>query len=96
VSAVSDVLLAIGVIVELACCIGVLVMGDAYDKLHYLGPATIVGPVCIAAAIVAQEAFDQAGVKSLLTAALLIVAGPVLTHATARAMSIRRRDGEPT
>jgi len=95
-SAAIDVLLAIGVAVELACCIGVLVMGDAYDKLHYLGPATIVGPVCIAAAIVTQESLDQAGVKSLLTAGLLIVAGPVLTHATARAMSIRQRDGEPT
>ena len=43
-AAVIDVLLAIGVAVELACCVGVLVMGDAYDKLHYLGPATIVGP----------------------------------------------------
>jgi len=95
-SAAIDVLLAIGVAVELACCIGVLVMGDAYDKLHYLGPATIVGPVCIAAAVVVQQSLDQAGVKSLLTAGLLIVAGPVLTHATARAMSIRQRDGEPT
>ena len=37
-------LLAFGVIVELACCVGVLVMHDAYDKLHYLGPAAIVGP----------------------------------------------------
>jgi len=95
-SAVIDVLLALGVTVELACCVGVLVMGDAYDKLHYLGPATIVGPVCIAAAVVVQQSLDQAGVKSLLTAGLLIVAGPVLTHATARAMSIRQRDGEPT
>jgi monovalent cation/proton antiporter MnhG/PhaG subunit len=95
-SPVIDALLAFGVVVELACCVGVLVMGDAYDKLHYLGPATIVGPVCISAAIVVRESLDQAGVKSLLTAGLLIVAGPVLTHATARAMSIRQRDGEPT
>ena len=43
-----------------------------------------------------RVALDQAGVKALLTAGLLIVAGPVLTHATARAMSIRQRDGEPT
>jgi len=96
VSAVVDVLLVLGVAVELACCVGVLVMGDAYDKLHYLGPATTLGPVCVAAAIVVQESFGQAGVKAILTAALLIVAGPVLAHATARAMSIRQRDGEPT
>ena len=85
-------LLAFGVGVELACCVGVLVMRDAYDKLHYLGPAAIVGPVAIAAAIVIREALSQAGIKALLTAALLIVASPVLTHATARALYIRQRD----
>ena len=95
-SAVVDVLLVLGVAVELACCVGVLAMADAYDKLHYLGPASTVGPVCIAAAIVVRESFGQAGVKAVLTAVLLIVAGPVLAHATARAMSIRQRDGEPT
>jgi monovalent cation/proton antiporter MnhG/PhaG subunit len=86
------VLLAIGVGVELACCLGVLVMDDAHDKLHYIGPAAIIGPLAIAAAIVVRESFSQAGVKALLTAALLIVANPVLTHATGRALYIRRRD----
>jgi monovalent cation/proton antiporter MnhG/PhaG subunit len=87
-----DVLLTFGVAVELACCVGVLVMDDAYDKLHYLGPATIVGPVAIAAAIVVRESLSQAGIKALLTAGLLIVASPVLSHATARALYIRQRD----
>jgi monovalent cation/proton antiporter MnhG/PhaG subunit len=86
------VLLSIGVVIELACCVGVLVMEDAYDKLHYLGPAAIVGPLVIAAAVVARESFSQAGVKALLTAGLLILASPVLTHATARALYIRQRD----
>jgi len=86
------ILLGFGVFVELACCIGVLVMDDAYDKLHYLGPATILGPVAIAAAVVVRESLSQAGVKAVLTALLLIVASPVLSHATARALSIRQRD----
>jgi monovalent cation/proton antiporter MnhG/PhaG subunit len=93
------VLLTFGVTVELACCLGVLVMSDAYDKLHYLGPAAIVGPLAIAAAVVVRESLSQAGVKALLVAALLMVASPVLTHATARALYIRRRDHldpEPT
>jgi monovalent cation/proton antiporter MnhG/PhaG subunit len=91
------VLLVAGVAVELACCIGVLVMDDAYDKLHYLGPAAIVGPLAIAAAVLVRESFGQAGIKALLTAALLIVASPVLSHATARALYIRQRDHiEPT
>jgi monovalent cation/proton antiporter MnhG/PhaG subunit len=91
-SIVVAVLIGFGVAVELACCIGVLVMEDAYDKLHYLGPAAIVGPLAIAVAVVVREALSQAGIKALLTATLLIVASPVLTHATARALYIRQRD----
>lgn len=87
-----DVLLALAVAVELACCLAVVVMDDAYDKLHYLGPAAIVGPLAVAAAIVIRESLSQAGIKALLTAALLIVASPVLSHATARALYIRQRD----
>jgi monovalent cation/proton antiporter MnhG/PhaG subunit len=92
VSVVVAALLAAGVVIELACCVGVLVMQDAYDKLHYLGPAAIVGPVLIAAAVVVRESFSQAGIKSLLTAGLLVIASPVLSHATARALYIRQRD----
>jgi monovalent cation/proton antiporter MnhG/PhaG subunit len=89
---VVAVLLTFAVAVELACCLGVLVMEDAYDKLHYLGPASIVGPLAVAAAVVIRESLSQAGIKALLTAGLLIVASPVLAHATARALYIRRRD----
>jgi len=86
------VLLGFGVLVELACCIGVLVMDDAFDKLHYLGPAAIVGPLAVAAAVIVRESLSEAGIKAILTAALLIVASPVLSHATARALYIRQRD----
>ena len=85
-------LLAVGVAIELACCLGVLLMRDAHDKLHYIGPAAILGPIAIAGAIVARESLSQAGVKSIVTAVLMIIANPVLTHATGRALYIRRRD----
>jgi monovalent cation/proton antiporter MnhG/PhaG subunit len=85
-------LVAIGVVVELACCAGVVVMRDVYDKLHFTGPATILGPLALAGAIVVQEGLNQAGIKALLVAGLLLVANPVLTHATGRALYIRQRD----
>ena len=92
-SAVVVVLLVVGVAIELACCVGVLMMRDAHDKLHYIGPASILGPIAIVAAIVMRESFSQAGIKAILTAALLIVANPVLTHATgSRARTSARRD----
>ena len=91
-SVVVGILLIIAVGVALASCLGVLVMDDAYDKLHYLGPASIAGPLCVAAAVVLTEGLSQAGIKALMTAGLLIVSSPVLAHATARALYIRQRD----
>lgn len=85
-------LLAFGVLIELSCCLGVLLMRDAYDKLHYTGPAAILGPVALAAAVVIREGAGQAGIKAALVAVLLIVANPVLAHATGRALYIRQRD----
>ena len=82
-------LLAVGVGIELACCVGVLVMRNLYDKLHYTAPATTVGSLAIAAAIVVQESFTQAGIKAILVFAIMLVTNPVLTHATARAARVR-------
>jgi monovalent cation/proton antiporter MnhG/PhaG subunit len=89
---VVGVLVAFGVAVELVCCVGVVVMRDVYDKLHFTGPATILGPLALAGAIVVQEGLNQAGIKAMLIASLLLVANPVLTHATGRALYIRQRD----
>jgi monovalent cation/proton antiporter MnhG/PhaG subunit len=83
-------LLTLGVGVELLCCVGVLVMRDAYDKLHYTAPATTVGSLAIAAAVVVDESLSQAGVKALLIFVALLVTNPVLTHATARAARVRQ------
>jgi monovalent cation/proton antiporter MnhG/PhaG subunit len=91
-SVAVGVLLAVGVAIELACCLGVLVMRDAHDKLHYIGPAAILGPIAVAAAIVVRESWSQAGIKAVITVVLMIIANPVLTHATGRALYIRRRD----
>jgi monovalent cation/proton antiporter MnhG/PhaG subunit len=91
-SVAVGVLLVVGVAIELSCCLGVLVMRDAHDKLHYIGPAAILGPIAVAAAIVVRESWSQAGVKAVITAVLMIIANPVLTHATGRALYIRRRD----
>jgi monovalent cation/proton antiporter MnhG/PhaG subunit len=87
------VLLTAGVGVELACCLGVLMMRDAFDKLHYTAPATTVGALAIALAVVVEESFSQAGIKALLVFLVLLVTNPVLTHATARAGRVRRYGG---
>jgi multicomponent Na+:H+ antiporter subunit G len=85
-SAIAITLLAGGVAVELLCCVGLVAARNVFDRLHFLGPASTVGPVLIAAAILVEESFTQAGVKSLVVALLLLLTSPVLSHATARAL----------
>jgi monovalent cation/proton antiporter MnhG/PhaG subunit len=82
-------LLVAGVAITLFSCLGVLVMRDAYDRLHYAGPAGVLAPVAIAAAVVLEERLSAAGIKALLVALVLVATNPVLGHATARAARIR-------
>ena len=84
------VLLGLGVAVQLLSCLGVIFMPNLMDRLHFLTPATSLGPAFIAGAIVTEEALDHQGIEALLVAAFLLCFGPVLTHATARAARIRR------
>ena len=44
-----DVLLVIAVVVQAGSCLGVLLMRDVHQRLHYAAAATTVGPVAIAA-----------------------------------------------
>lgn len=87
---VVDVLLFAGVLLLLLCALGVLVMGSAYDRLHYASAAGW-GALLIAIAILVRESVSLIADKSILAAVVLVVCGPVLAHATARAGRIRER-----
>lgn len=83
------VLLTAGVAVVLLSCVGVLVMPRASSRLHYIGPASTLGVVLIAAAVLIEDGLGTQGIRALLISAVLIGAGPIATHATGRAMRIR-------
>lgn len=85
-----DVLVAAGVAGELLCCVGLLVMRDVFDRLHYVMASTTVPPFLIAAAVVVEEDWTQPAINALVIAAVLFVANPVLVSATARAARERR------
>jgi multisubunit Na+/H+ antiporter MnhG subunit len=92
-TAAVDVLLAVGVAVQVAACVGVMVMHDAYQRLHYAAASTTVGPLAIAAALIVREHLAEAGLKGVVTAFVLIGGGAALTHATGRAARVRELDG---
>jgi len=87
---ISLVLLVAGVGLELVAVIGVTVMRDVFDRLHYVGLAGY-GALLVAISILWQENFSLIGDKALLTGVLLVTIGPVLVHATARSMRTRMR-----
>jgi multisubunit Na+/H+ antiporter MnhG subunit len=87
-------LLAVGVVLQLASVVGIVVAPTVYDRLHFTGPASIFTPLALAVAVALDYGpFSQAGLKSALTAVLVIGFGPALVHATARAARIRERGG---
>jgi multicomponent Na+:H+ antiporter subunit G len=87
---VIGVLLGAGILVQLVSCLGVMVMPNLMDRLHFLTPATSFGPAFIAAAIVVEEVLDHQGIVAMMVAGFLVTFGPVLSHATARAARIRQ------
>jgi multisubunit Na+/H+ antiporter MnhG subunit len=88
VELISWALLAIGLIAQAVSSIGVLVASDAWERLHYVGPGTMIGTVAIAGAAMVGES-PASAVKIALVAAVLVVTGPVVVHALGRALRLR-------
>jgi monovalent cation/proton antiporter MnhG/PhaG subunit len=85
------VLLAVGVASALMGALGLLATRDPYDQLHFTGPATVIGPIALAAAVLVEEPLSSAGIKAVLIALVMVATGPILLHATARSARIRER-----
>ena len=88
---IVDVLLALGVGAELICCLGVLLMRNAFDRLHYSSAATTLGPILIGAAVLVRESVSAGGLQTIAIVALVFLLNPVVEIATARA-ALRIRD----
>lgn len=84
-----EVLLAIAVVSTLICCLGVLLMPEVNEKLHYPASVSTVASFCILIAVVIKEGAGQAAIKVSLIFVALLIMNAVLTHATARAARIR-------
>lgn len=69
--------------------LGVLIARDAFDRLHYIGPVTLMGSLAILLAVLFHEGFSIMAGKTAITTLILVATGPVVTHAIARAGIIR-------
>lgn len=84
----ATALLACGCLLLLLSVLGVAVMHDAYDRLHYVGLASY-GALLVGIAVLVRTTFSLLGDKALASGALLVLAGPIVIHTTARALRIR-------
>jgi multisubunit Na+/H+ antiporter MnhG subunit len=88
-SVATTLLVGAGVGLQVLSCLGVLLMRDALERLHYTATAGLAG-CCLAAAVVVEEGPSLIGVKAALLAAFLLVSTPVLSHATGRVIAESR------
>jgi monovalent cation/proton antiporter MnhG/PhaG subunit len=84
---IAYVLLGCGVSLELVAAVGLAAMRDVYDRLHYVGPATL-GAVFVAAAVWVYRGPSQIALEGTVVAIIVLVVSPALAHGTARAARI--------
>jgi multicomponent Na+:H+ antiporter subunit G len=87
---VALTLLALGVAVEVVGTLGLVLFRDTYQRLHAAGAAPMSGALLICMAAVADRGFDTTGLGAIAVALFLLGSGPVVTHATARAVHVSR------
>lgn len=80
-----DSFLILGVACQLVCCLGVLVFGNVFDRLHFAGAGTTLGPLLVGGAVLVRQTTSAAGITTIVIMVLVVVLGPALTIATARA-----------
>ncbi|HEX9040878.1 MAG TPA: monovalent cation/H(+) antiporter subunit G [Trebonia sp.] len=90
---ITDVLLALAAATVIASAIGVLVVRDAYARVHYVTPAAVVAPVLVALAIFVTEGLDENTGETVVALVFMVAAAPFLSHATMRAIRVRE-DGD--
>jgi monovalent cation/proton antiporter MnhG/PhaG subunit len=84
-----EVLLATGILVALLCCLAMPVMKSCYERLHFMAPVSTVSVTLVLIAVIVQEGWGQATIKTLLILLALVFTNAVLAHATARAARVR-------
>ena len=80
-----DALLAAGVLCQLLCCVGVLVAHDVFDRLHYAGAGSTLGPLFILASILLANGLTTQRLQTIPDAAIVFVPSPILVDGAARA-----------
>ena len=86
---IAGFLVGIGVALAVICALGVAIVKNALERLHFASPVTSFSAFLIALAVWIDDPTWQSRLKVVLVAIVLFVMNAVLSHATARAIRIR-------
>ncbi len=89
---VSVVLLVTGL--GIVCLSGVAMasLTDPIDRLHVVTPASTIGVAATCAAVVVHDGLNASGTAAILLAVVIAASSPLVSHACARSIVVRRRD----
>ena len=87
-SAASVVLVCVGVGLGVVATLGVVVMRDWQDRIHYAGLSSL-GVVAVALAVLVRESFSVIGDKALVTSLVMLFVAPVANHVILRSGRVR-------
>jgi multisubunit Na+/H+ antiporter MnhG subunit len=88
---VAYLLLGLAVLVVAGASLGILLMRDAYQKLHFVTPAALIAPLLVTLAVLVRNGLDENTGETCLALVFLVIAGPYLSHATMRAIRVREK-----
>lgn len=90
-TAVQAGLLAVAVVIQLVCAVGMLTLDDPFDRLHLVGPVSVFATILVVLAVLGGGGSHTHLAKVVVIGAVLWGTSPFLTRATARALRIRDR-----
>lgn len=80
-----DVFLTLGGVAQLISCLGVAVFRSVFDRLHFVGAGSTVGPLLIGAAVLTRYTTSAGGISTMVVMAALVLLYPMLVVAAGRA-----------
>ena len=89
---VSVALLVMGLGVVCLSCVAMASLGDAIDRLHVVTPASTIGVAAICAAVVVRDGLNASGTAAILLGVVVAGSSPLVSHACARSIVVRRHD----
>ncbi len=73
-------------------CLAMASLTDPIDRLHVVTPASTLGVAATCAAVVVRDGLNASGTAAILLAAVIAASSPLVSHACARSIAVRRHD----